>query len=68
MFYTFKVLNLKFLKILIFEKYTFELIDVEHNYIEPRRTKIRDFLLSNDMYIRAKIIVMICTNILRFEI
>jgi len=29
-----------------FEKYTFGLIDVEHNYIEPRRTKIRNLLLS----------------------
>jgi FkbM family methyltransferase len=29
-----------------FEKYTFGLIDVEHNYIEPRRTEIRNLLLS----------------------
>ena len=29
-----------------FEKYTFGLIDVEHNYIEPRRTKIKNLLLS----------------------
>ena len=30
-----------------FEKYTFGLIDVEHNYLEPRRTMIRDLLVSN---------------------
>ncbi len=29
-----------------FEKYTFGLIDVEHNYIEPRRTEIKNLLLS----------------------
>ena len=29
-----------------FEKYTFGLIDVEHNYVEPRRTKIMSLLLS----------------------
>ena len=29
-----------------FEKYTFGLIDVEHNFMEPRRTEIRDLLLS----------------------
>jgi FkbM family methyltransferase len=29
-----------------FEKYTFGLIDVEHNYCEPRRTEIKKFLLS----------------------
>jgi FkbM family methyltransferase len=29
-----------------FEKYTFGLIDVEHNYVEPRRTKMRNLLLS----------------------
>lgn len=29
-----------------FEKYTFGLIDVEHNYIEPRRSEIRNLLLS----------------------
>jgi len=29
-----------------FEKYTFGLIDIEHNYIEPRRTEIRNLLLS----------------------
>jgi predicted transcriptional regulator len=29
-----------------FEKYTFGLIDVEHNYVEPRRSEIRNLLLS----------------------
>lgn len=29
-----------------FEKYRFGLIDIEHNYIEPRRTEIRNFLIS----------------------
>jgi hypothetical protein len=29
-----------------FEKYTFGLIDVEHNYVEPRRTEIKNLLLS----------------------
>ena len=30
-----------------FSKYTFGLIDVEHNYIEPRRTQIKNLLLAN---------------------
>ena len=29
-----------------FGKYTFGLIDIEHNYIEPRRTDIKNLLLS----------------------
>lgn len=29
-----------------FEQYTFGLIDVEHNNVEPRRTQIRELLLS----------------------
>jgi hypothetical protein len=29
-----------------FDKYTFGLIDVEHNFIEPRRTNIKNLLLS----------------------
>ena len=29
-----------------FEKYTFGLIDIEHNYCEPRRTEIKNLLLS----------------------
>jgi FkbM family methyltransferase len=35
------------LKSLDFNKYTFGLIDVEHNFIEPRRTNIKDLLTSN---------------------
>lgn len=49
-----------------FEKYTFGLIDVEHNYNEPIRTNIKNLLLSNgyiykganqwdDMYIHNSI-------------
>lgn len=30
-----------------FSKYTFGLIDVEHNFYEPRRTHIRDLLVAN---------------------
>jgi FkbM family methyltransferase len=29
-----------------FERYTFGLIDIEHNFIEPRRTNIKNLLLS----------------------
>jgi FkbM family methyltransferase len=29
-----------------FSRYTFGLIDVEHNFVEPRRTEIRNLLLS----------------------
>jgi FkbM family methyltransferase len=29
-----------------FDQYTFGLIDVEHNYIEPRRTQIKNLLVS----------------------
>tara|TARA_R110000822_G_scaffold80158_1_gene191151 strand:+ start:356 stop:1003 length:648 start_codon:yes stop_codon:yes gene_type:complete len=35
------------LKVFNFNKYKFGLIDIEHNYIEPRRTMIRDLLLEN---------------------
>jgi hypothetical protein len=38
--------ELEILKNLDFEKYTFGLIDIEHNYIEPRRTEIKNLLLS----------------------
>ena len=31
-----------------FNKYIFGLIDVEHNYIEPRRTQIKDLLIANN--------------------
>jgi FkbM family methyltransferase len=39
--------ELEILKDFNFKKYTFGLIDVEHNYIEPRRTEIKSLLESN---------------------
>jgi len=39
--------ELEILKNFDFKRYTFGLIDVEHNYIEPRRTQIKDLLLAN---------------------
>jgi FkbM family methyltransferase len=46
--------ELEILKSVYLQKYIFGLIDVEHNYIEPRRTQIRDLLTSNGYdYIRA---------------
>jgi FkbM family methyltransferase len=39
--------ELEIIKNFDFNKYTFGLIDIEHNYIEPRRTQIRNLLLSN---------------------
>lgn len=39
--------ELEILKIFRFDKYTFGLIDVEHNHTEPIRTDIRNLLLSN---------------------
>lgn len=45
--------ELEILKSVDLQKYTFGLIDVEHNYIEPRRTLIRNLLTSNGYdYIR----------------
>ena len=38
--------ELEILKHFDFEKYTFGLIDVEHNNVEPRRTEIKNLLLS----------------------
>jgi len=38
--------ELEILKNFNFEKYTFGLIDIEHNFIEPRRTLIKNLLLS----------------------
>jgi FkbM family methyltransferase len=38
--------ELEILKSFNFEKYTFGLIDVEHNYVEPRRSEIKSLLLS----------------------
>jgi len=39
--------ELEILKSVNLQKYIFGLIDVEHNYIEPRRTQIRNLLTSN---------------------
>lgn len=39
--------ELEILKGFDFNKYIFGLIDVEHNFVEPRRTEIKDLLLSN---------------------
>jgi FkbM family methyltransferase len=50
-----------------FGKYTFGLIDVEHNFIEPRRTEIRNLLASkgyiykgenrwDDMYVHSSVL------------
>lgn len=39
--------ELEILKAVNFQKYTFGLIDVEHNYIQPRRGQIRDLLTAN---------------------
>jgi FkbM family methyltransferase len=41
------------LKSVDFQKYIFGLIDVEHNYVEPRRSQIKNLLTSNGyIYIR----------------
>jgi len=37
-----------------FEKYTFGLIDVEHNNVEPRRSEIKTLLLSNGYVYKGK--------------
>jgi FkbM family methyltransferase len=37
-----------------FEKYRFGLIDVEHNFIEPRRTEIRNLLISKGYLYKGK--------------
>ena len=45
--------ELEILKSFNFNKYIFGLIDVEHNFVEPRRTKIYELLKSNGyQYIR----------------
>ncbi len=45
--------ELEVLKGIDFNKYKFGLIDIEHNYIEPRRTQMRELLLSKGYeYIR----------------
>jgi len=38
--------ELEILKPFNFEKYTFGLMDIEHNFVEPRRTEIRNLLVS----------------------
>lgn len=39
--------ELEILKFFDFNKYIFGLIDIEHNFVEPRRTQIRELLTSN---------------------
>jgi FkbM family methyltransferase len=39
--------ELEILKSFNFQKYTFGIIDVEHNFVEPRRTQIRELLILN---------------------
>ena len=39
--------ELEILKILNFEKYKFLYINLEHNFVEPQRTNIKNLLLSN---------------------
>ena len=40
--------ELEILKSVDFNKYTFGIIDVEHNFVEPRRTNIRNLLETNN--------------------
>ena len=41
------------LKALDFDKYTIGLIDVEHNFVEPRRSQIKELLISKGyVYLR----------------
>lgn len=40
--------ELEILKAVDFQKYTFGIIDVEHNFVEPRRTQIRELLTSKN--------------------
>lgn len=39
--------ELEILKSVNLNKYIFGLIDIEHNYVEPKRTQIRELLVSN---------------------
>jgi FkbM family methyltransferase len=45
--------ELEILRGINFNKYQFGTIDIEHNYVEPIRTSIKDFLIEND-YIYLK--------------
>lgn len=36
-----------------FQKYTFGIMNIEHNYVEPRRSQIRDLLLKNGYIYRC---------------
>ena len=40
--------ELEILKGIDFNKYMFGIIDIEHNYIEPRRTEIKELLFNNN--------------------
>jgi hypothetical protein len=40
--------ELEILKSVDFSKYTFGVIDVEHNFVEPRRTEMRKLLTAHD--------------------
>jgi FkbM family methyltransferase len=46
--------ELEILKGFDFSKYIIGLIDVEHNYIEPRRTQLRDLLTSNGYHYKRE--------------
>ena len=46
--------ELKILKTIDFKKYTFGIIDIEHNYIEPRRTMMRELLVSNGYHYKGE--------------
>jgi FkbM family methyltransferase len=45
--------ELEILKSVDLQKYIFGIIDVEHNFVEPRRTQIKELLISNG-YIYVK--------------
>lgn len=46
--------ELEILKSVNFSDYTFLYIDVEHNFIEPRRTEIKNLLLNNNYLYRLE--------------
>ena len=45
---------MEILKSIDHDKYTFGIIDVEHNYVEPIRTDIRNYLLSKNYILRKE--------------